>query len=304
MQRPATIALAILGALVLSLAPIAQALPRPAFYFLKDDPAALPIAPPVPLPFGDGLLDPYNATTQNAPNATDPKQRLVLPYVESLLPVQFLTPAGEKHPDRIRGPLFIGVWTGPAVVLNGNLTATLFEVTATGDAIAIANGTTALDFNASKVPDPLTLVPPNTTDPQAIVFYEVAQVLPLVLKPPLLLIFPGIDRPFANESRLGISFRIEGGSSPLPVPVALFATVQYDAALSPSFVYVPWYEKDKPRPTPTRSATMSGSSTFSKSLTTTPTSDNDKDKGSPGPEMFFLTAGLLAAALIAARRRT
>jgi MYXO-CTERM domain-containing protein len=299
--------------------PAAGALAQPAFYFLTDAPGPLddavpPLPVPVPLPVSiptlpnvPGVLEPYDPVARNVPNATAAKSRLVTPGTETVVPVQFVTPGNHSHPDRIRGILFVGLWLGESSIAYGNLNATLYEVPADGSAaIALAGTSIPLDLNASKAPDPAALIPPNSTDPQAILFYELAQVMPLLLRPPALLTFGPVDIAFSNESAFAIGFRLEQGSSPVPLPAGAFATVQYDGAFQPSFAYVPWYAPDPPRPTSTvtRTSTSSGSST--RSSTSGPTTDQvvtgDDDKDTPGLAVPML-AGLLAVAALAARRR-
>ncbi|MFA5944921.1 MAG: PGF-CTERM sorting domain-containing protein, partial [Candidatus Thermoplasmatota archaeon] len=148
--------------------------------------------------------------------------------------------------------------------------------------------------------------PQNQTDPQAIVFYEVAQVLPLVLHPPALFVLGPVDVPFGNESSFAIGFRLTQGSSPAPLPAGAFGSIQYDGAYTPSFVYVPWYAPDPPKPTftprPTSSSSTSKAGTLGGSTSGSPVSDDDKD--SPGFALPLGLVALLAAAAFAARRRT
>jgi hypothetical protein len=312
-----TRALALVLALLL-VAPAASALARPAFYFMTDAPSPLddtvpPLPVPVPLPvslptldLSPGILEPYDPVLRNVPNATAAKSRLVTPGTETVVPVQFVTPGNHSHPDRIRGILFIGLWLGESTVLHGNLNATLYEVPADGSAaIPLAGTSIPLDLNASKAPDPTALIPPNSTDPQAILFYELAQIMPLLLRPPALLTFGPMDIAFGNESSFAIGFRLEQGSSPVPLPIGAYATLQYDGAFSPSFAYVPWYAPDPPRPTSTVSRTSTSSGSPTRSSTSGPTTDQvigGDDKDTPGLAIPML-AGLLLVAALAARRR-
>ncbi len=275
---------------LLAVAGPVAALPQPSLYFLKDGALG---------PAGDGLL---NATL---PNGTEPAARPILVGQENLLPVRFATPAGEAHPDRLYGPLFIGLWTGESAVLNGNLTATLYELTAAG-AVPLANASVALDLNASEAPDPTSLVPPDPTDPQAAVLYVVAQALPLVLNPPQLLYLGVVDIPFSEDAQFAIGFRLDAGSSPLPVPVGAFAQVQYDSILTPSFVYAPWYAPDPPRPTPTPRPTTTGPGGTGAS-SPAPTTDgggggDDGGNGAPGFGPLLALAALGTAFALWRRR--
>ncbi|HUR26278.1 MAG TPA: hypothetical protein VM327_09730 [Candidatus Thermoplasmatota archaeon] len=300
-------------------APAAQAYSQPVFYFLKD--AAGPqdqipdVPSPIPLPIGvptldvnPGILDPYDPKAPNAPNGTTGKERLVPAGQELLLPIQFLTPADHTHPDRIKGPIFVGLWTGKSGTYQANMTATLYEIPVDGDPIALANASVDLDFNQSTAPDPTKFLPQNTTDPQTILFYEVAQVLPLVLHPPSLFVLGPLDVPFSNESSFAIGFALTQGSSPVPLPAGAFGTVDYDGAWTPSFVYAPWYAPDPPRPTPTPRPTVahaSGSHGAAGSRTVSGTVVPDEDgKDSPGLAVPVLLGALVAVAALAARRRT
>src|ERR1041385_2800649 len=163
------------------------------------------------------------------------------------MPVRFVTPPNATHPDRIKGPLFVGVWTGESATYKANLTATMYEIPATGPAVAIANASVSLDLNASKAPDPTKLIPQNQTDPTAIAFYEMAQVLPVLMHPPALFIMP-VDIPFRNDSLFAIAFHLTPGDSGAPVPQGAFASIEYDGLVTPTFVYVPWYASDPVRP--------------------------------------------------------
>ena len=309
--------LQVLAVAALVAVPAAQAYAQPVFYFLKDAPGAqdqVPDVPsPIPLPIAvptvdpnAGLLDPYDPKAPNAPNGTTGKARTIAAGQDLALPIQFLTPPDHMHPDRLKGYIFIGLWTGESATYQANLTATLYEIPAGGEPVALANASVDLDLNQSNAPDPMTFIPANQTDPQAILFYEVAQVLPLILHPPALFMIGPVDIPIGNESTFAIGFALTQGSSPVPVPAGAFASVQYDGAYTPSFVYAPWYAPDPPRPTPTQRPTSSFSSTFSGSggsRTLTGTASADDEKDSPGLALPVMLGALVAVAALAARRR-
>lgn len=311
--------LSALVVLLVALAPAAQAYAQPVFYFLKDAPGPqdeLPDVPsPIPLPVAvptlavdAGVMDPYDPKAPNAPNGTTGTERLVPVGTDLLVPVQFVTPADHAHPDRLKGPIFIGLWTGKSSTYQANLTVTLYEVPASGEPIAIANASASLDFNESSVPEPTTFIPPNTSDPQAILFYEVAQVLPLVLRPPMLFILGPVDVPFGEDSSFALGFRLTQGSSPAPLPAGAFGSIQYNGQYTPSFVYLPWYAPDPPRPTPTPRQTSSfpgssGGSGGGQSTLGGGGSVPGEDKDSPGFALPVSLLALLAVAALAARRR-
>ena len=82
------------------------------------------------------FLSPYSPASPNAPNGTTARSRVVTAATDAIVPIQFLTPADHSHPDRIRGPLLVGLWTGTATTYQANLTATLYEIPAGGEPIA------------------------------------------------------------------------------------------------------------------------------------------------------------------------
>ncbi len=270
----------------LLLAPLAEARPAPALYFLKDGETPT---------IGDGILN----TTLPDGNAS--KTRIVPVGTESLLPVRFVTEPGAPHPTIIRGPLFVGLWTGESPMLHGNLTATFYLVTG-DDMTPLGNASINLDADTESAPDPTALVPPDPTDPEGSVFHIAAQVLPMILKPPTLLAMGAVDMEVPEDSSIVLGFRLEPGSSPGPAPVGAFAQIQYDALLQPSFAYVPWYEPDPPQPAPPASPpsqTPGSGSTTPQPEPSQPTPDSNKD--SPGIGLAAVLA--LAAAALVARRR-
>jgi hypothetical protein len=313
---PAARTLPLLALALLALAPAADAYAQPVFYFLKDAPGSVngqvPNVPsPLPLPVAvptldtdPGLLDPYTPMAPNAPNGTTAKSRMVPVATDTVLPVLFVTPEGHAHPDRIRGSLLVGLWTGAALTYQANLTATLYEIPAAGDPVALAEASLSLDFNQSRTPDPTVFIPPNSTDPTAIVYYELAQVYPMLRHPPALFVLGPLDVTVANGSAFGIGFRLTQGSSPAPLPAGASATVEYEGLMKPSFVYVPWYAPDPPKPTPTPRPTASFTPTGSGSglPTTDRVIEGEGGKESPGPGVPLAVLAMAALA-VAVRRR-
>lgn len=325
---PLAAALALVVAL---LVPAAGALPQPTFYFLKTGcpvpevegqcvavdvtvPALPPLPPPLPgvptvgqpqVVLADGVLAPYDFLNPNPPNSTEPDVKPVYPLSSSTVPVRFVAPADAPHPDRIKGPFLVGLWVGESPALNANLTTTLYELKADGSKIALANASVAIDLNASKAPNPTNLVPPNSTDPMAIAYYELAQVLPVVLQPPLLFLLGPVDIAFDNTSMFAMEFHLDPGSSPGPLPLGA-STIRFNATLMPSFLYVPWYAPDPPRSTNTKTPTSSFSSSGSKGSSSSGSSSSDPGdgggKGIPGLEVS-LVISLVALAAVVARRR-
>lgn len=272
--------------LLVMLVPAATAAPAPKLYFMKDG----------DVPFvGTGLLN----TTY--PDALDPSVRPVFIGTPDL-PSQVFATVGEEHPGRLFGPVFVGLWTGPAVVLQGNLTTVIYAVDANGAQTLLARTSVNVDFNMSNAPDPMSLVPPDPTDPEAAAAYVAAQVLTAVLRPPALLYLGMVDIEVPADSQIAVGFYLEAADgSPLPIPVGLAATLQYDGQLMPSFLYAPWYAPDPERPT-TTSRTFSTTRPTGTATTLGSTGGGGESEDSP---LLGLVAALalvgVAAALV--RRR-
>jgi hypothetical protein len=263
--------------------PAAAAAPTPKLYFLKDG--------EVPL-VGTGVL---NATI---PDGLDPALRPVV-IGTSDLPSQVFTTMDEEHPGRLFGPVFVGLWTGPAVVLQGNLTTVIYAVSLSGDRTLLAATSVNVDLNMSNAPDPTSLIPPDPTDPEAAAAYVAAQVLAALLQPPALLYLGMVDIEVPADSQLALGFYLEAADgSPLPVPIGAAATIQYDAIIMPSFLYAPWYAPDpEPSQTQTRSTTprVTGSPT-----TLGPGSEESEDSPIAG---LLAALALVGVAAVLVRRR-
>jgi hypothetical protein len=288
--------LAVLGILPLLLAaPAAAAGSAPLAYFLKDGPL---------LAAEDGLLN----TTR--PNATQPSLRAVH-AAGGVVPVQFVTSSNATHAPRIYGPLYLALWVGPSPIVKANLTATAYLVNATGS-LALGNASMPLDANLSKLPQPTALIPPytspSTTDPQGwitqIVYYELMQILPTVAPPPQLLYLGFVNIAVDPESRLAVTFELTPGPGQV-LPQGVFGTIQYNATINPSFLYVPWYVPDPPRPPPPTYAFTYSNPASSPRHTSTegPASAKERGGGLPGPEAALVLVGLVAVAVAIARRR-
>lgn len=319
--------------LALATAPMASALPAYKFYFLVDTQSGST---------DDGLLQLYDPLKPVVPNATVPSTRVVFPGLSGVVPVQFLTDANETHPTQLKGPFFMALWPGPSPVYEGNLTATLYEIPAGSDpledlplpvplpiptpilppplgpapAVILAQVSIPLAINASNLPDPTALVPPVLPDPstdpvayaQYVAFYELAQVAPAILVPPKIFV-ANLDLTVNATSRIALAFTLtnEAGET-APLPLGAFAQIQYNATLSPSYLFLPWYEEDKPGQTPTKSPTVPRPTTSrpppKAPATKTPTSSEviyENEKGSPDAGLLLVPA--LAALVFAMRRR-
>ncbi|HEX9815691.1 MAG TPA: hypothetical protein VGB18_01815, partial [Candidatus Thermoplasmatota archaeon] len=137
----------VLGAVALALLFLpaaASASAQPAVYYLRDGEMG---------PAADGEL---NATV---PNATQPSVRLVPVGATSVVPVRFLT-GDSDHPPQLLGPVYVAIWVGPSPIVAGNLTVELIAING-AEIRSLANGSIALDANASKLPEPTAMVPPT-----------------------------------------------------------------------------------------------------------------------------------------------
>lgn len=304
----------------LLLAPTAQAASKPVAYFFIDpddataapDPGPLPVPLPIGVPTviitGEGILDPYDPKLGNFPNGTQPHTRLVTVPGDLVDPLQFVTPEGHEHPDRMRGYVLLGLWTGQSAMLHANLTATLYEVPEAGEPIALLEASTAVNLNTSEIPNATAFIPPNSTDPLVILFYELGLLLPLVLQPPSYFLLGPVDINLtSNASRIAVGIHLDPGSSPAPLPIGAASSIQYDSIYSPTFMILPWYTPDPPKATTTKSATGTTTGSRSTSATGGPggSGSQDDDAGSndtPGLPAATLAALLALAALVARRR--
>lgn len=290
-------------------APCAMAYPKPALYFLGDSP--------------DGLTADGNLLLPQAgliPNTTSPSLRPVPAFISMVQPARFATLPGAEHPERIKGYLYVGIWTGASPILHGNLSATLSELTSDGKLVKLGSASVALDANTSKLPEPTALVPPNPepdpNDPQgwatSVVFYEAFQLTPAILQPPTLLKLGIVDLKVNATSQVVIDFAVApaesgfNGLPALPVPMGAAATLQYNYTLNPSFVYVPWYAPDPVAPgkTPTKApAASSHPPTASANPAGGASSPASPSQKSPGLGVGLMAVALAAVALALARRR-
>lgn len=321
LMRPARVprvAALCLAALALACLPVAVAIPKPAIYFLGDSPQGV---------VNDGLL--LAPSPGLVPNTTSPQLRPILPVVNgplpgvgTLHPVRFVTPLGMEHPERIKGFLYVGLWTGASPMLHGNLSAQVSELKADGKVVPLGNASVAIDANTSKLPAPTALVPPNPTpdpaDPQgwvtSVAFYEAVQALPVVLQPPTLMKLGLIDVQVNATSQIAVDFSLlpepggaAQGAPAAPLPVGAGATVQYNYTLDPSFAYIPWYAPDPvptkgptPPPPVTRPVTPSSPHPTGQPATSpAPTSSAHKS-----PSLGIASAVALVGAALMLRRRT
>lgn len=276
---------------LLALPATASAGSQPAVYYLRDGEMG---------PAGNGEL---NATV---PNSTQPQLRVIPVGATDLMPIRFQMSDAE-HPPRLLGLAYIGLWMGPSPIKHGNITATLVAVKGT-EIRELANASFALDANTSRTPDPTTMIPPQPpippSDPEAyatfLAYWVLANALPAV-QPPARLLFLGVlDEEIAPDEVLALDLKLTQGSSELPIPQGAFATLQYNGAMSPSFVYAPWYSPNpqvvstyKPRPMTPRPSTESDSPS---------PSETEQANGTPAPSLIVLLIAVGGIAFLRRRR--
>jgi len=271
-------------------APLAAASYAPAVYYLKDD--GLGAAVP-------GLLN------SSMPRAAQPSQRVVPLAAPNVPAAAFQTEAGLVHLPKIYGPVYVGLYLGPAAVVDGNLTITLLAKNGT-KTIPIANATMSLDANLSKAPDPTGMVPPDPTDPEGAAAYELGKLLPMLTPPPRLLYLGSVEAVLNASDPILVSFVITPKAG-ADVAQGAAATIQYNATLAPSFLYVPWYKPDPPRSVPVRVIEPT------REYQTLDPTDGAGDEtgqaksrrhGLPGPDAALLLLSMaLTLAFVARRRR-
>lgn len=178
------------------------------------------------------------------PADLDASTSLILPGSAEVPSISFVRDG--NHSDRIYGPLLVGLWIGPSPTAMGNISA---EISDGESILGYASVDVAID--PENLPDPQSLVPPDPTDPEQAAAYIAAQAMLALMQPPALLDFGFVDVAVDPDAPVSVSFFLEGE------PIALgVASMQYDGALSPSFVYVPFYEPD---PEPAASSSPSDS---------------------------------------------
>jgi len=246
----------ILIAVGLALAPLATAGSQPALYFLKDGPT----------PLDDGAMD------ADMPEGNESSIRPIPPAIDGA-DLVFL--GGDLGGERLRGPLFVGLWTDGSAVLDGQINATVYLVQ-DGALEAVAGMSIDISTDPESLPDPTSLVPPDPTDPEAAALYIAAQAAPLVLKPPMLFNLGSVDIEVPEGAGLALGLSLESTSG-LPIGIGV-ATVKYDALLTPSFVYAPWWSAD-----PAPSGSSSASSSASGSASASPSSSSSSSAMSDAP---------------------
>lgn len=240
----------------------------------------------------------------SAPSDLNATYGVVLPGTADVASLQF---SHESNRSQLLGPMLLGLWIGPSPTLMGNITAVLQEG---GEEIGSASVNIALDPMGI---DPTTLLPPDPSDPAAAAAYVAAKAAAALMAPPVLLDLGYIEHNL-TDGDISLSFFLEGE------PLALgAATVQYDSALSPSFLYLPFYEPDPPAEESSDSSSSESQSGQTSSPTSEPSSPgsssnsmSEKDdsgmlssepesEDTPPVAILFIAVGLVA---IAAYRRS
>jgi uncharacterized protein (TIGR03382 family) len=204
------------------------------------------------------------------------------------------------------GPLFVGLWTDSSLVIEGNISVGLYLREGDTDTL-VASASRSLDIDPSQVPEPTSLIPPDPTDPEAAAYYIAAQALPLINKPPMLLDLGMVDVEVPENATLVLGFSLVApGGGALPAGFGV-ASIKYDSALTPSYLYAPWYAADPVMPSPSASpsASPSGSPTSGSPSGSTPPGTGDpsetKAEESPGAGILVVV-GALGLALLRRRK--
>lgn len=311
--------LAVVLALML-VVPAAEAAGKPAIYFLRD----AELAPGVPAPMLPGILSTIPPPAVDLENVTNndepPGTRIIYPLVDAAVNQQFVTHNDTYNQNRIYGPILVLAYVPKTpAVQNANLSIQLVvlpsgaDVTTPGTVLASAS--VAVDGGNQTLPNPQNFVPPNPGDPQGAAAYVAGQLLLYGLQKvneARVLAFLDddvkdyiVNASIPEGSSLALRFRLEQGSSPLPIPIAVGQPILYDSALAAALVYVPWYAPDPaptPKPTPTPSSTPPGSPPSPSPPPTSGPSSSDEEKGSPGPSAFLPIVVVLGALLLLRRR--
>lgn len=271
--------LAVAAMMVLLLLPAAAARPEPVLYFLYDDEA--PVLP--------GLMN------DSMPSDLEPETRPVLPGSDELPSALFVTSL-EDHPGRLQGRMVVGLWTGQSPVLEGNLTAVLYEVQ-DDERVVLARASVDVHTDPTGI-DPTVLVPPDPTDPEGSIAYLQYQALTMLLRPPLLLDLGVLEANVTEGAQLALGIYLE--AAPDGVAPMGISSLEYGGQLQPSFVFVPWYAPDPPRATPVSPAPPTAPPTDSHAPAPSPTPEAQAARDSPGLAVALVLVGL--AALVLRRR--
>lgn len=280
-------------AVTLLLAPLAVAGPAPAVHYLADEAS----------PFETGALE------TEAPSKNESSQRIVTAGIDGPS-VWFSTPVQQ---GRLAGPAFLGLWTMANPVVLGDIEASLW-LEADGNRTLLSSAALDAAIDPSQLPEPTSLVPPDPTDPEGAAYHVAAQLLPLLMSPPMVFDLGMIDAEAPANASLLLGLQMVG--DPLPIGTSI---IQYDAVTSPSFLFAPWYAPDPPAPQPTSSPPSStsapsssgsstsspspGSSSSSSSSSSSPEPDDEApSEDSPGAGLLAALAALGAAAYAMRRR--
>jgi hypothetical protein len=244
-------------------------------------PTAMAGSVPELLFFAPGSSPLEGGMSAEKPADMDASTSLILPGSAELPSSSFVRDG--NHSDRIYGPLLVGLWIGPSPTAVGNISAVISD----GESI-LGSATVDVAIDPENLPDPQSLVPPDPTNPEQAVAYIAAQAMLAVMQPPAMLDFGFIDVAVDPDANITVSFFLEGE------PIALgAASMQYDGALSPSFVYVPFYEPEPAASSSSPSGSTPGSSATGSSApgSSAPGSGSSSEPGSSSGEPPSLGIG-------------
>lgn len=283
MRHRMVLAYALVGLVALGsfAAPAAMALSKPTYLFLRDTP--LPDgspAPPLPIggiAVGDGELvvtPPRPLDIENPENNTAPQTRTIVPATEQIHPTQFVMLNQSLNTGHIFGPIVILLYVPESpTVQSGNLSVQLVELPPEYAATdigptgrVIANATIDLAYHNTTLPDPQAMVPPDPTNTTAALAHIQGQLLfygftQLAKSQYVMYLDDNVPDKIVNtivdkDAKLALRFSLLPSTNPAPLPAPLPIAqgggqpIVYNFALTPSLIYVPWYQDDAVTPPP------------------------------------------------------
>lgn len=272
---------------LLVLVPAASAGFSPSLYYLAPDGA-------------DGAL------SEEAPEGESPSSAFVTALPADAASAAFVALEGPReNATHVLGRVLVGLWADVGVA-QGSVEARLVLVR-DGTVTPLASAAQPISTDPSEVPEPTALLPPDPTDPQGAVFHAAAQVMPLLSHPPFLLDLGVLDMEVPEGAVAGVELRLVEDNA-TGAPASGIVRVQYAAATTPSFVYVPWWSEDpeasgapgSPR-TPSQPGPGGGSGPSGGGGASDPDDDvvvRPGGQNSPGLPLVLLLALVAAAAAV------
>ncbi len=272
----------------LLLVPAGAATYTPALYFLA--PSEDPI-------LGAGSLTLLQPTGNESANA------VLVPLGE--VPGATFIALESPNATHILGRVLVGLWMDPGIA-QGAVEARILVVDPAGAITEISRSALPVSTDPNALPEPTTLLPPDPTDPQAAVYHMAAKLLPLLNRPPMLLDLGILNVEVPEGAIASIELRLIADNT-TEMPAAGLARIAYDAALTPSFVYVSWWSPNPvvapaPGATPTQPGSSDPSAPIGKDPNEPSGPSSDAGKDSPGLAIPVGLLALTATAMVLRRR--